>query len=184
MDPMKPTRRGVPRRTAMTALLLAGLALAAPAQARPFHGPGGPGGPGDWIQRHAEELGIDEATLAQIEAIVDASRSEGEAIFAEHRAAREAMHALLEQDEPDFDAVMQQADVIGAIDVRKHKHRLATMLKVRALLTPEQRGELRALKDEMREGRGMRCPHCRHGKGECRDPGPMEGEGPPGGEEL
>ena len=64
------------------------------------------------------------------------------------------MRQLLEQDAPDVDAVMRQAEVIGEVDVRKHKHRIATMLEIRAKLTPEQRTQLRQLKAEMRERRG------------------------------
>lgn len=145
-------------------LLLAGLALALPAQARPGgFGRGGPGGPARLIERHAEELGIDEATLAEIDAIVEASRAEADAIYEEHRAAREAMHALLEQDEPDVDAVMRHADTMGVIDVRKHKHRLKTLLAIRAKLTPEQRSRLSALMDDMHERHEKRREH--RGKG-------------------
>ena len=43
---------------------------------------------------------------------------------------------------PDEAAVMQHADAIGQAETEMHKHRLATMLEIRALLTPEQRQEL------------------------------------------
>lgn len=191
------TARGMltTRRFATAALLVAGFALAVSGQARPgHHGHHRWGGPGGWIERHAEELGIDDATLAEIDEIVEASREEAEAIYEEHRQAREAMRELLEQDQPDVDAVMKQAKVIGEIDVRKHKHRLETMLEIRAKLTPEQRGELRALKDEMRDrfedgfrrhhGGGHKgCDHekCGHEGCEHRRHG---GPPPPAEEEL
>jgi Spy/CpxP family protein refolding chaperone len=160
-----PTQRRAPLSTLLRGialvLLAAGLALTPglAAQARPGGGPHGPGGPGDpsgpgrWIERHAEALDLDEATLAKIEAVVGASREEAERIRAEHHAAREAMRALLDQDAPDRAAVMRQAEALGAIDTRRHKQRLATMLDIRALLTPEQRTKLRGLKDDMRERR-------------------------------
>ncbi len=151
------------------ALLVAGVALALPVQAKSGRGHHGWGGPDGWIERHAEELGIDDATLEEINQIVAASREEAEAIYEEHRQARDVMHEMLEQDEPDTGAVMKQADLIGEIDVRKHKHRLATMLKIRAKLTPEQRSELRTMKDEM---------HERHGKHHRRREG-CPGDGPP-----
>jgi Spy/CpxP family protein refolding chaperone len=151
--------------TLITAILLvAGLTLALPVHAkggRDHHGRGEHSG---WIERHAEELGIDDATLAQIERIIDASRESAEAIYDEHRAARDAMRALLDADAPDRAAVMAQAEVIGEIDVRKHQYRLATMLEIRALLTPEQRTQLRAIKSEMHERRGDHHKRKRRGR--------------------
>jgi len=151
------------------ALLVAGVALALPVQAKSDRGHHGRGGPDRWIERHAEKLGIDDATLEQINQIVAASRGEAEAISKEHRQARDVMHEMLEREDPDTGAVMKQADVIGEIDVRKHKHRLATMLKIRAKLTPEQRSELSAMKDKM---------HGRHGR-HHRGSGGYHGDGPP-----
>ncbi len=161
------------------ALLVAGVALALPGQAKSGRGHHGWGGPDGWIERHAEELGIDDATLVEINQIIAASREEAEAIYEEHRQARDVMHEMLEQDEPDTGAVMKQADVIGEIDIRKHKHRLATMLKIRAKLTPEQRSELRAMKDEMHErhGKHHRCGEGCPGEG-CRGED-RRGDGPP-----
>jgi Spy/CpxP family protein refolding chaperone len=163
--PKNRAQRSRPRRLVTAALILAGLVFAGPVQARPGKDHHGWGRPDGWIERHADELGIDDATLAEIQQIVEASREQAEAIYAEHRAARDAMHRMLEQDEPDFDAVMKQVETIGEIDIRKHKHRIATMLEIRAKLTPEQRSRLRELKDEMRE-RGGRGGH-HHGDGDC-----------------
>ena len=158
------------------ALLVAGVALAVPVQAKSGRGHHGWGGPDGWIEQHAEELGIDGATLEEIHQIVAASREEADAVYAEHDQARKVMHELLDQDAPDSAAVMKQAEVIGESDVRKHKHRLATMLKIRAKLTSEQRSELRAMKDEMHEwhGKHHRGGHRdEDGDGErCHHPGP------------
>jgi Spy/CpxP family protein refolding chaperone len=145
---------------ATATLTVAALALALPAFAGE-HGRHSGRDPGGWIERHADELGLDDATLAEVEAIVEQSREEGRTIREEHRAARDAMHEMLEQDEPDVAAVMRQTEVIGEIDVRKHKHRLATMLAIRAKLTPEQRAKLSELREEMRDRRGKH--HRKHG---------------------
>ncbi len=78
---------------------------------------------------------------------------------------------LLSQDDPDEAAVMQQAETIGKVETEMHKHRLSTLLAVRALLTPEQRAELTRIREEMRgEGRGR--------GGWRRGPGPPPGFGP------
>jgi hypothetical protein len=45
---------------------------------------------------------------------------------------------------------MQQVDAIGAAEVEMQRHRLGTMLKIRALLTPEQREEMTRLREDSR----------------------------------
>jgi hypothetical protein len=60
------------------------------------------------------------------------------------------MKVLLAQGTPNESAVMQQVDSIGALETEMHKHRLGTMLEIRALLTPEQREEMAQLRDESR----------------------------------
>jgi Spy/CpxP family protein refolding chaperone len=112
--------------------------------------PGPRGGPPDrFFAEHADELGIDDATLTQIRGIVDASRAEGRELFDRVRQERGTMRDLLSQDSPDEAAVMAQADVVGDAMTALRKHRLATMLKIRALLTPEQRAALVKLRKEM-----------------------------------
>jgi Spy/CpxP family protein refolding chaperone len=145
---------------AAAALLLTGLALASVGSAGPFGrrgGPGergGPGGPGfGFIEQHAEELGVDEAALEKIRAIVEEARSEGQEIHVALRDAHEAMRELLSQDSPDRDAVMSQAEAIGALEIEARKHRLAAFLDVRDLLTPEQRAQLMELRGEARAQR-------------------------------
>jgi Spy/CpxP family protein refolding chaperone len=66
------------------------------------------------------------------------------------------MRRLLGQDRPDEAAVMQQAERIGALEIELHKQRLRTMLRIRALLTPEQRRELVTIHGERHRGRQRR----------------------------
>ena len=158
------------------ATILVGLTLAGTSAARPpMGGPGGPGGPGGHdpgrlIDEHAEELGLDDETREAIQRIVDDSREEARGFHDELRGLHDAMRTLLSQDEPDEAAVMQQAETIGKVETEMHKHRLSTLLAIRALLTPEQRAELTRMREEMRgekRGRG----------------GPRRGNGPPPGSE-
>jgi Spy/CpxP family protein refolding chaperone len=112
-------------------------------------GPGPPLGPPDrFFAEHAQELGIDQATLDQIRAILDAARTDGHTLHDRVRSERRAMHDLLDQATPDEAAVMAEADVVGDAMTALHKHRLATMLKIRALLTLEQRDKLKELRRE------------------------------------
>jgi Spy/CpxP family protein refolding chaperone len=109
------------------------------AVARP---PGLPPDHGARLEQLVEALGLDEATLAKVQQIIDASKAEHQELRQRLRKAGRQMHALLEQENPDEAAVMAQADAIGALKIEAQKHRLRTMLKVRAFLTPEQRAKL------------------------------------------
>jgi Spy/CpxP family protein refolding chaperone len=147
------------------ALLLAGLAVAGSGQAQPpfgrhHGGPGGPGGPRGpggphvgLIEEHAEQLGVDEETLEKIRAIVDESRAAGEDLRAELRDAHGALRELLSQDSPDFDAAMAQVETIGELEIQERKNRLGAMLRIRSLMTPEQRAELSRIREEARSRR-------------------------------
>jgi Spy/CpxP family protein refolding chaperone len=147
------------------ALLLAGLAVAGSGQAQPpfgrhHGGPGGPGGPRGpggphvgLIEEHAEQLGVEEETLEKIRAIVDESRAAGEDLRAELRDAHGALRELLSQDSPDFDAAMAQVETIGELEIQERKNRLGAMLRIRSLMTPEQRAELSRIREEARSRR-------------------------------
>ncbi|MGD2062674.1 MAG: Spy/CpxP family protein refolding chaperone [Nitrospirota bacterium] len=114
-------------------------------------GPDGPppAPPERFFAEHADELGIDQATLDQIRAIVDQSRAEGHTLYDQVRRERRTMRDLLDEESPDEAAVMAQADVVGDAMTALKKHHLATMLKIRALLTPEQRAALAEIRREM-----------------------------------
>ncbi len=156
------------------ATILVGLTLAGTSAARPPPGgPGGPGGhePGRLNDEHADELGLDPETREAIQRIVDDSRQDAEGFREDLHALHDAMRTLLSQDDPDEASVMQQAETLGKVETEMHKHRLSTLLAVRALLTPEQRAELTRIREEMRgERRGRGGPR--------RGPGPPPGFGP------
>ena len=97
---------------------------------------------GPRLERLVEELGLDAQTLAQVDAIIDASRAKKRALRRQLREAREQMYSLLEAQEPQEAALLKQADHIGGLRTKLRKERLKTMLRVRALLSPEQRASL------------------------------------------
>jgi Spy/CpxP family protein refolding chaperone len=105
------------------------------------------------LERHAERLGLDGETLARIRAVEDASHPEHERLAKALHTLRREMRERLGEDAPDRDAVMQLADRIGAAETALDKHRLATLLEIRALLTPGQRQELLRIFDERRRER-------------------------------
>ena len=128
-----------------------------------------------FIEKHAEQLGIDETTRQAIQSLVEEARTGGREIRTSLKQARTEMRRLLEQDSPDEAAVMQHAERIGALRTEVRKNRLRAMLQIRALLSPEQRQALTALRQEKRPGRrrGGRFGACRTNLAElCPEAGP------------
>jgi Spy/CpxP family protein refolding chaperone len=103
------------------------------------------------LEKHADALGLDDATLAQVREIAARAHTEDAPFHEALRAERETLHALLRQDAPDLDAVLKQADAVGAAETALHKRRLETLLAVRAVLTPEQRQGLVKIFEEKRK---------------------------------
>ena len=135
---------------------LGGVAAAEPTNATRapggwHHGPPGPPPLDGILDRHADELGLDAAVRARIHDLAAQSRQAAQPLDEELRGLHDGMRALLEQDSPSADAVMQQADRIGAAETEMHKQRLQTMLAIRALLTPEQREKLVQIFEAHRE---------------------------------
>ena len=155
----------------LPALLLA-VALSARAGAPPF-GPHHEPPPLDTIlERNAERLKLDPETLAHVRAAVAASRPEHDRLADSLRSLHLEMRTLLSADDPNHDAVMQLADRIGAAETALAKHRLATLLEIRAMLTPEQRRELVRIHEEHRRA-------WREGKPPDAQPGAAPDTPPP-----
>ena len=98
--------------------------------------------PENQLECITERLDLDADTEAAVEAVVEESRSQAQALHDEVREARRALHDLLSQETPDEAAVMAQAQALGDLENKEMKHRLAALLRTRALLTPAQRSEM------------------------------------------
>ncbi len=159
-------------------LVALGIALiAAAAWARPPFEGDGPEPPriAEMLERHAKEIGLDDATLTEIRGVVAAAKEEEQRLQRDVRDARHKLRELLSAEKPDESAVLRQADELGARETAALKQRLKTLLQVRPLLTDEQFAKLREL---------------RHGRMEavfdvCRDDierlcDPADREAPPG----
>lgn len=150
-------------RNLSTALgLVTVLAFATTADAWPGGGHGRHGSRGDHMRAKLEKLDLTPETREQVEGLLEAAKQEGETLRSDLEAAHEQMRELLEQEEPETDRVLSQADVVGGLQLALRKHRLKTMLEVRALLTPEQREELHAQRRE-HPHHGFRGHGCNHG---------------------
>lgn len=148
---------------------LAALAAAAPSDAGERHfGRRGPPPIDRVLERHAERLGLAAEVQERVREIAAEAEREGAPLREELARERNALHALLAQDAPDADAVMRQAEAIGAAETAMHKQRLRTLLEVRALLTPAQRQELVKIFEEKRER--MRSRHAGDGPPPAPEP--------------
>ena len=103
------------------------------------------------LERHAEQLGLSDAVREQVRVVAEAAHAEQQPLDEALAEQREALHELLSQDAPDADAVLRQAELVGAAETEVHKQRLRTLLAVRALLTPEQRRTLVQIFEERRK---------------------------------
>lgn len=166
----------------LAALLLAlGLALPGAALACPGGGKGGGmmgKGPSPHkmvrvIEKNAEKLGIEQATIEQIEGIVEANRAEAEALRAQAREAREALKAAMQADNPDKAQVLALSERAGQARVAMQQHKMAVMLDIRALLTPDQQAALKQLRAERFAERGKwgkKGKKGKRGKGDWQPP--------------
>ncbi|OIP29072.1 MAG: hypothetical protein AUK47_28350 [Deltaproteobacteria bacterium CG2_30_63_29] len=119
---------------------------------RDGRGPGphlGPPSPEMLVER-ATEAGIDEATIEQLLAIMEANKDVMETLQKELMAAHDELRALVEADAPDRDAILQQVEAVGAMETDLRKQHLSIELEVRSLLTPEQWAQLRPPMGPMR----------------------------------
>jgi Spy/CpxP family protein refolding chaperone len=119
----------------------------------PFgHGPGPSGrgpDPARLLLEHADWLSAE--TVARVRAVIEESRPAADELREQVRGERRALHELLMQDSPDRNLVLQQAERVGGLETELQKHRLSTLLTVHALLTPEERAELRSRMEKRHE---------------------------------
>jgi len=140
---------------ALALLVVAIPAAVLPAGTAAARGPGkhghGPPPIDRVLERHADRLGLDDALRARIRTLAQEGHEAAEVHFEELHALHDGLRELLSADRPDEEAVMRQAERIGAVKTELKKQRLRTMLAIRALLTPAQRRELVRIHEQMRE---------------------------------
>lgn len=151
------------RRTLITAalVLVPFIAVSGSVLAQRGFGPPGPPGGGDpmgkFLERNAEELGLDEETTEAIQQVLEEGRERARGLDDALREAHMVMRDLLGQDVPDEATVMRQAEVIGEFEIERQKHRLSTLIEIRSLLTPEQRELLVGRREARREAMFEAC---------------------------
>jgi Spy/CpxP family protein refolding chaperone len=124
--------------------------------------------PDNFIAKHADELGIDTETREAIQAVSDAARERAVELKLTVRDEQRVLRQLLSEPSPDEAAVMAQSDRVEAGRAAERRNRLAAMLEIRRMLTPEQRASLVALRGKGNRGREGR--RGRNGlRAMCRD---------------
>jgi len=142
---------------AAAVFFLAGTALA--------YGPPGGCAPGAgagfaaMLEHRLDRLDLDPSIRNEIDAILAEARPTAAALRDQVAAEHERMRALIAEEAPDQAAIDEEVDRIGSATGELRKHEIHTMLAVRALLTPEQRDQLRP----QRGRQGLRDGHGRRG---------------------
>jgi Spy/CpxP family protein refolding chaperone len=123
------------------ALALGAVAVHEAAARPPGGGCGGGKGKGFGLERLEHRVGgLELAPDAKqaVYQVIDQARVERRALDEKIRAAHERMRELLDQDRPEAEPVLAQADSIGALVTEARKADLRAMVAIRGLLTPEQ----------------------------------------------
>jgi Spy/CpxP family protein refolding chaperone len=103
-----------------------------------------------FFELHAAKLELSPQDLDAIEKLMAQSAEGDKALRAGLSVEQAKMKLLLAAPEPDFDALMAQADLVGQIEIQITKHKLATLLKVGELFTADQRRQIQELMAEER----------------------------------
>ncbi len=110
--------------------------------------PGGPPPQGSPLDHALESVELPEDVRKDVDALLDESHRTRRGLRRSLHAAHEQMRSLLDAEEPNEAAILEQADAIGKLQTSLDKDRLVTLPRIRARLSPEQRGELtRALEE-------------------------------------
>jgi Spy/CpxP family protein refolding chaperone len=128
-------RRGL----AIAGLLTVGVFGTQVAMAGPGGGAcGAGGGPLEHLERQVARAGLPPETAQAIYQRLDQARAQRRSLEVSLDAAHDQMRELLEQDGATVEALMAQADTVGALETQMHKLGLQTLFEIRGLVTPAQ----------------------------------------------
>jgi protein CpxP len=109
-------------------------------------------------ERNAEKLELDEKTLAAVKELAAEVTAREEKLGEKLKEERLKMRDLLDQELPEEAALLKQAGVVNGLLSDAQKYQLQTTLRLRALLTPEQRKEFMEIRKTARPPRRQRRP--------------------------
>jgi Spy/CpxP family protein refolding chaperone len=163
-------------RLTLAALLASAVLLAAGASWAQDPQPGDPPGPhgGDgmrhgpaFMQHQAmmEKLNLTDDQTKKLEDIRYQHQKKAITMRADLESARLDLGRMMRADQPDRRAIETQLDKIGQARVTLEKDRVAQLLEMRAILTPEQLKTWRQMHGGMRGGMHGGMPRMMHGGG-------------------
>ena len=114
----------------------------------------GQGGQG--MMHKLKSLGVEVSVLKEIKRISIANRKAQVPLKSAAELAKIELHELLDADEVNEPEVMKAIDKVTAAETKVRKNQVRTMLKIRALLTPEQRTAFKQFRDQRRGKRKHR----------------------------
>ena len=129
------------------------------------------------LERHADELGLDDATLDKADEIAEEARDASEPLRDAVKAARETLREVVDSDAPTSSEIKDAVQAVADAQASLKTSRIETMLQIRALLTDEQRAkleEMRAERGEQRQerrGQRRRGPRTQRSAGGDQSPG-------------
>lgn len=110
------------------------------------------------VERNAEKLKLDEKTIAAVQKLATEANARDEEISKQLREERLKLRDMLDEKLPDQAALMKQLSVMSRVSDDLQKHQIETTLRLRKLLTEEQRTELLELRKNARQQRRRQRP--------------------------
>lgn len=107
------------------------------------------GGPGGFGLRLLDQLNLTDEQQTQINALLDAQRTDAQPIHEELMQAREALRTAAEAGTFDDEEVTAQAVIVGQATAELTIRQTRTEWSIYQLLTPEQRTKLAELRKQM-----------------------------------
>jgi Spy/CpxP family protein refolding chaperone len=151
--------------------LLCLFAWSAPALACPACGKHRGKDPMKKIERHADEIGLQDQQLAEMRGLVEAGVPARSVLDEEIRSSRDRLHELMQADTPDESLIIDQVEALGALNTRRDVERFRTKLELRSLMTTDQIAKMRELRGEhrgeCRAGKEGSCGQCSGDPASC-----------------
>jgi len=117
-------------------------------------GPGMRGGMAMWGPQLAERLKLTDEQRTRMRDIMDQQRRHAIQSRADLQIARLDLGKLMRADDPDASAIDAQIDKLARLRADLAKSRVASLMEAREVLTPEQRDQLKQMRQHPGMGRG------------------------------
>ena len=108
------------------------------------------------VEQAASRLELDDETLAAVRALIEAVTAEENALSEKIRKQRGELRDLLEEPLPDEAELRPIAESLSVLNAEAQWLQLQTSMRVRALLSPDQRVQLIELRKTAKIGQRQR----------------------------